>query len=278
MTRPAAVGAWVLAGLAIALSTSDPLSHAVVLAGAWALLARRRTAERRLRPLAVGLAVLAGVTVVINGLLAHTGATVIADVPGWLPLVGGTLTTEGFAEGASIGLTLVSAVSVAAVLSVVLEPADLVDALPGPLSHTGAAVGSALNLVPATAASFVAVRDAQRLRGWRPRGARALVDLAVPVVLGAIDRSVQLAESMEARAFGSGPRTVAVGGQRRARNSAVAAVAAAALVVLVLARLHGVSGAWYPYPTPSVPDAAPLALAPAAMLGLAGMLLPPPTD
>lgn len=274
MTRPAAVGAWVLAGLGVTLSTSDPVAHAVVLAGAWVLLARRRTSERRLRPLALGLAVLFATTVVVNGLLAHTGATVIAVVPGWVPLVGGTLTAEAFAEGASIGLALVSAVSVAAVLCMVLEPADLVDALPRPLSHTGAALGSALNLVPATASSFVAVRDAQRLRGWRPKGPRALVDLAVPVVLGAIDRSVQLAESMEARAFGSGPRTGAATAQRSGWGVAMVGVAGAALAVLVVARLHGASGEWYPYPTPSVPDAGPLALAPGVVVALGGLLLP----
>jgi energy-coupling factor transport system permease protein len=278
VTRPAAVGAWVLAGLVVTLSSSDPVAHAVVLAGAWLLLARRRTRERRLRPLALGLAVLFAATVAINGLLAHTGASVIATVPSWVPLVGGTLTAEGFAEGASIGLTLLAAVSVAAALSLVLEPADLVDALPGPLHHSGAAIGAALNLVPATATSFVAVRDAQRLRGWRPKGPRALVDLAVPVVLGAIDRSVQLAESMEARAFGSGPRTAVTGGRRSARSAATVGVSLLAVAVLVAARWHGVTGAWYPYPTPSAPDVSLLALAPAVVVAVSAMLLPPAGD
>ncbi len=274
MTRPAAVGAWVLSGLTVTLSTSDPAIHLVVLAGAWSLLARRRTGERRLRPLALGLTVVFVATVAVNGLLSHTGATVIVDVPAWVPLAGGVLSAEGFAEGASIALSLVAAVSVVAALSVVVEPADLVDALPRVLSHTAAALGSALNLVPATAASFVAVREAQRLRGWRPTGPRALVDLAVPVVLGAIDRSVQLAESMEARAFGSGRRTSAVSGSPSRRGTAMVGASLLALVVLVVARLHGDGGAWYPYPTPSVPDVAPLALAAAVVIGLAGFVLP----
>lgn len=278
MTRPASVGAWVLAGLVVTLSTSDPVAHVVVLGGAWLLLVRRRTSERRLLSLAIGLSLLFATTVAVNGLLAHTGATVIAVVPGWVPLLGGPLTAEGFAEGGSIALALVSAVSVVAALSVVLEPADLVDALPRPLGHTGAALGAALNLVPATAASFVAVRDAQRLRGWRPKSPRAVVDLVVPVVLGAIDRSVQLAESMEARAFGSGPRTNASGSRRSAVAAALAGVALAALVVLVVARLRGVSGAWYPYPTPSLPGVSPLDLAPACVVAVGGQLLPAAGD
>lgn len=274
MTRPAAVGVWVLAGLAVALGSADPVPQAVVLAGAWWLLARRREPERRLRPLGLGLAALAALTVVVNGLLAHVGATVIGTVPSWVPLLGGQLTTEGFLEGGAIALALVAAVSVTAVLSLVLEPADLVDALPRPLHRTGAALGSALNLVPATAASFVAVRDAQRLRGWRPKGARAVVDLAVPVLLGAIERSAQLAESMEARAFGSGPRTSAAPRERSLRYGLIAAVALLAVGILVAARLTG-GPAWYPYPTPSAPAVSAGLLVPALLLAGAALALPP---
>ena len=273
MTRPAAVGAWVLAGLAVALGSADPAPQAIVLASAWWLLARRREPERRLRPLAIGLATLAAVTVAVNGLLAHVGATTVVVVPSWVPLVGGQLTAEGFVEGGAIALALVAAVSVTAVLSLVLEPADLVDALPRPLHRTGAALGSALNLVPATASSFLAVRDAQRLRGWRPKGPRAMVDLAVPVLLGAIERSAQLAESMEARAFGSGARTSAAERERSGRCIVIAALAAAAVATLVAARLTG-GPAWYPYPTPSVPDLSPALLASALLVAMAALLLP----
>ena len=273
MTRPAAVGAWVAAGLVVALGSADPVPQAVVLAGAWWLLARRREPDRRLRPLALGLAVLAAITVLVNGLLAHVGATVVVVVPSWVPLVGGQLTTEGFIEGGAIALALVAAVSVTAVLSLVLEPADLVDALPRPLHRTGAALGAALNLVPATAASFVAVRDAQRLRGWRPKGPRAMVDLAVPVLLGAIERSAQLAESMEARAFGSGPRTSAADRERSGRAALVAALAAVSIVVLVVARLTG-GPARYPNPTPTVPAVTAGLLAPALLVAAAGLLVP----
>ncbi len=278
MTRPAAVGVWVLAGLVITLSTSDPVTHAVVLAGAWVLLTLRRTSERRLRPLVLALALLLLATAAINGLLDHTGATVIATVPSWVPLMGGILTAEGFAEGASIGLALLAAVSVAAALSLVLEPTDLVDALPRPLHHTGAAIGAALNLVPATVNSFLAVRDAQRLRGWRPKGARAIADLAVPVVLGAIDRSVQLAESMDARAFGSGQRTAMRASHRSATSATMALGALIAAALVVVSRIHGSQATWYPYPTPSIPDVSVLALVPPLVFLASGLLLPATSD
>lgn len=274
MRRPAAVVAWVLAALAVAFLDGDPLAQAIVTAGAWVLLVRRRVGGRRLRPLGIGLGVLAVVTTAVNGLISHTGATVLVVLPSWVPLAGGPLTAEGVAEGGSIALALVAAVSVTAALSVVIEPTDLVDALPAALDHVGAALGAALNLVPATAASALAVREAQRLRGWRPRGVRAMVDLAVPVVLGAIERSVQLAESMEARAFGSGRRTRLVGGERSPRLAAVALTAGVAASVALAARLTG-AASWYPYPVPSVPSVAPLVLVPALLVAVAGAVLPP---
>lgn len=274
MTRPGAVCLWVFAGLGVTVAGTDPVSQVLVLAVAWFLLVHRRTPDRRLRLLAMGLAVMAVVTVVVNGVLDHTGVTVVVTVPSWVPLAGGAITAEGFAEGAVIAAGLVAAVSVAAALSIVLEPADLVDALPRGLEHTGAALGAALNLVPATAASVVAVRDAQRLRGWRPRGPRAVIDLAVPVLLGAIERSTQLAESMEARGFGSGARTRLAGGGRTARNGVVAALSVLALALLVAVHVAGAAGSWDPYPTPTTPSFALAPLAPSILLGLAALLVP----
>ena len=273
MSRPTAVVIWVLTALAVAFLDNDPLAQVLVLAGAWVLLARRRVDGRQLQPLAVGLTVLGVLTVAINGLLSHTGATVVFQLPSWVPIVGGPVTAEGFASGGSIALGLVTAVSVTAALSVVIEPTDLVDAFPGVLHHAGAALGAALNLVPATAASVVAVRDAQRLRGWRPRGVRAMVDLAVPVLLGAIDRSVQLAESMEARAFGAGRRTSLVTKESAARLVSVVATGVVAVALAALARASGTIG-WYPYPVPTVPPLVPLAIAPAALVWLAALALP----
>jgi energy-coupling factor transport system permease protein len=275
VTRPAAVAAWALAGIGISVAGTDPLAKAVVLGAAWLLVARCRETDRRLRPLALGLVLLGTGTVLTNGLLDHTGATALVTLPGWVPLLGGTITAEAFAAGGVIALGLLAAVSVAATLSFVLEPADLVDAMPRALHRTGAALGSALNLVPATAASFVAVRDAQRLRGWKVTGPSSLVDLAVPVLLGAIDRSVQLAESMEARAFGSGARTSAVGRHRDARGALVGIGALAALAAMIGIRLAGAAAPWYPYPTPSVPSVSLPALAPAVVLGALSFLVRP---
>ena len=79
---------------------------------------------------------------------------------------------------------------------------------------------------------------------------------------------------MEARAFGVGRRTTLVGGKRSAFLVAVAAAGVAAAIVAGVARANGLVD-WYPYPVPTTPSVAPLALAPALLIVLAGMVLPP---
>jgi energy-coupling factor transport system permease protein len=274
MTRATAIILWVFAGLAISLTSSDPAVHLVVAAAGWLLLLRRRQPIRSLRPLAIGLGLLTVVTVVTNGLLDHLGASVIVSVPSWVPLLGGPLTVEAFLQGGAIALGLIAAVSVAGVLSVVLEPSEIIDVLPSFLDRTAAALGAALNLVPATAASVAAVRDAQRLRGWRMHGPRDVVDLAVPVLLGAIERSTQLAESMEARGFGSGRRT-RLGGAKIDRRTMVLIGLSVLLVLTAIAlTVLGVDPGWAAYPTPEMPSFSPILLAPALLLGVGTLLVP----
>lgn len=272
MTRPAALLAWVLCALIVALSSTNPAGRALVLMAGWALLYRRRAAGRSLRPLAIGTGILGVTSTLTNGLLSHTGATVIATLPGWVPLLGGPMTLEGFSAGAAIGLGLAAAVSVTAALSVVAEPGDLLDALPGFLARTAITVGAALNLVPALAESYGSIRDAQRCRGWRGRGPRGLADLMVPLLLGAIERSGELAEAMEARAFGSGRRT-RTAPDHSARNGAVTAGSFAALAWFAAGRLSG-AGSWYPYPAMMAPQLGASVVGPPLLLGLLAFAVP----
>ncbi|HEY7199112.1 MAG TPA: energy-coupling factor transporter transmembrane component T, partial [Candidatus Dormibacteraeota bacterium] len=123
-------------------------------------------------------------------------------------------------------------------------------------------------LVPGVAASFSAVAEAQRLRGWRPRGPRSWGEIVVPVVLTAIEDSIQLAESMEARAFGSGPRTHWRRPRLRPGDRLVVSAAAAAAALFVLARLLGLAADWEPYPSLSWPAVHPLAVLPALLLAV----------
>lgn len=248
-----AVAGWAGAAVLVAVAAANPLYRGLVLVAAAAFLARWRRPGVRLRPFLTSVAGAAAASLVLNTLLSHGGEDVVAALPGWMPGVGGPLTLEAAAFGSMIASGLAAAALAAASLSLAVEPHDLVDALPAALARTAAAVGGALNLVPGLGRSFADVREAQRMRGWRPRGPRSWSQVMVPVVLTSVERSVQLAESMEARGFGSGARTSYRPAPWRGADVAVAGAALAAALILLGARRLGYAGDWYPYPGLSLP-------------------------
>lgn len=267
--NPRAIGAWSLAALAIAVSTTNPVYRGVVALCALNLIVARGREGVRLRPLLVAVAIGAAIATLVSLLLSHTGAHPLIEVPAAVPAVGGAITLEAFVFGAVTGLGIAAALLAVAPLTLVADPYDLVDALPPFLARTGAAIGTALNLIPAMVRSAADIRDAQRLRGWRPRRVRDWPDVAVPVVLTAVESSITLAEAMEARGWGSGPRTQYVAARRSWFEVAVAVGALLAGAGFLALRASGAVTDWYPFPT--IP---PLSVNPVALACCLVLILP----
>ena len=139
-------------------------------------------------------------------------------------------------------------------------------ALPTALSRTGVAIAASLNLVPAVATSFVQVTEAQRLRGWRPRGPRSWMEVVVPVVLSSVEGSIQLAESMEARGFGSGPRTAVESTSLQRSDWMLVAASGLALMAFAVSHAAGWAADWFPYPMVSLPAMDPRPMAACVLL------------
>ena len=259
---------WSIAAVAVALMTDNPVYRGLVALVALNVLLSWVPAERRLRPLAVAIAFAGLFAAVIDILATHTGDHVFATLPAWIPLAGGRWTLEAVAFGGAVALGLVAALLAVAPLSLILEPHDVVDAMPPVLERTGIALASSLNLVSGFGRTFSEVRDAQRMRGWRPRGLRSWNEVLVPTLLTAIEDSVRLAEAMEARGFGGGRRTSYAGGSFDRRDVVVVGAALGAVGLFVGARLAGVQVDWYPYPALSMPPANPVLLAACLALAL----------
>jgi energy-coupling factor transport system permease protein len=248
-----AVAAWTAACLFIVLFTTNPAYKALVLAAAIASLAAG-AGLNRMRALLTGVVLIAAFATLLNFVSAHLGATVLFELPASIPAVGGPYTLEALAAGLSGGLTVGAAIVAAAPFSLMLASHDVMDALPAALSRTGAAIAASLNLVPSVGASFVQVSEAQRLRGWRPRGPRSWAEVIVPVVLSSVESSIQLAESMEARGYGSGPRTALKSSPLRTSDWLLVSASAAAVITFVTAHAAGWAADWYPYPVLSAPQ------------------------
>jgi energy-coupling factor transport system permease protein len=250
------VAAWSASCLFIDLFTTNPAYKVVVLAAAIASLAAG-AGLNRMRGILTAVVLIAAFATALNFVSAHLGSTTLFSLPTQIPALGGPYTLEALAAGVSGGITVAAAIIAAAPFSLMLASHDVMDALPTALSRTGAAIAASLNLVPSVAASFVQVSEAQRLRGWRPRGPRSWAEVIVPVVLTSVEGSIQLAESMEARGFGDGPRTSLRAARLKPRDWILVAASATAVIAFTAGR----AAAWYPYPTLHAPqlDMVPLA-------------------
>ena len=273
--KPRAVAAWSLAAVAMVLLTNNPVYRALIGLVALNFVLARRRQGIAIGPLLSILGIFGLFTIAYNPLISHAGVHQVAAIPSQVPGIGGAITLESMAFGVFAAVGFVAAALAVAPLVLVLEPTDLLDVLPRGLHGTGTALAASLNLVPAVARSFSRVREAEALRGSPRRGPRGLVALLVPVTLTTIESSVSLAEAMEARAYGSGPRTRRRASVLGGADVAAIAVAFGAFGLLLGLRLAGAVADWYPFPSLSVPGMNPLAVVACMLLALPPLLSRP---
>jgi energy-coupling factor transport system permease protein len=211
-------GAWWLwaSGLATAASrTTDPLLLGLVLTVAGYVVAARRTRAPWAR--AYGFYLRMGLVVVAIRVVfaAVVGAPVPGQVLVHLPEVilphwaagvrlGGDVTLEGLLGAVYAGLQLATMLACVGAANALANPRRLLRAVPGALYEVGVAVVVALSFSPQLVEGVVRVRAARRLRGRPHTGLRGLRGVAMPVLEGALERSVDLAAAMDARGFGRG--------------------------------------------------------------------------
>jgi energy-coupling factor transport system permease protein len=145
------------------------------------------------------IAVLLGA--LFNGLTTHFGETVLVTLPDGLPLVGGPITGEALIYGATNGLVLSTLFTAFSVMSVTVPVRDLIGYVPRAFHPLAVVSAIAVTFVPSTRRQFQQVREAQAVRGLQVRGVRDWLPLLMPVLIGGLERALQLAETMTARGF-----------------------------------------------------------------------------
>lgn len=127
-----------------------------------------------------------------------------ATPPRWLAGIrlGGPVTTEALVGQVYDGLRLGVLLACVGAANALASPYRLLRALPGALYEAGVAVTVALAFAPQALVSAQAVREARRLRGRAVRGPAGLRGVVIPVLEGALTRSIALAASMDARGYG----------------------------------------------------------------------------
>lgn len=116
--------------------------------------------------------------------------------------LGGEVTAEALVFAAYDGLRLATLLVCVGAANALASPSRLLKSLPGALYETGVAVVVALTFAPHLIADVQRLRAARRLRGRPDRGIRGLLQVGLPVLEGALERSVALAAAMESRGYG----------------------------------------------------------------------------
>jgi energy-coupling factor transport system permease protein len=112
------------------------------------------------------------------------------------------VTLEGTLSALYDGLRLGCLLCCIGAANTLANPKRALRILPGALYELGAAIVIALNIAPQLVESVQRVRRARKLRGGTGNGFHALRSIAIPVLEDALDRSLNLAASMDSRGYG----------------------------------------------------------------------------
>lgn len=238
--KPAPLGAarpWVAAAyLGPLAAAAFAFSNPIVLAAAAAttlLVAHRAGAVDAVRSALRYGAYLAAMIVVINGLVSQRGETIL--VRGWeLPVVGRLdVSAEALAEGGVLALRILIVVAVSAIWTACVDPDRMVRALRPYAGRSALTATLVSRMVPLAAADGARISEAAALRG--PAAAPVgRVEVARRLIAGALDRSVDVAATLELRGYGldrpiRDPRQRLRRGEGALLASGIAAIAAIGL-------------------------------------------------
>ncbi|MET9731685.1 energy-coupling factor transporter transmembrane component T [Streptomyces sp. NPDC006458] len=215
-------GAWWLWALGLgtaATRTTNPLLLALLVAVSGYVVAARRPDA----PWARSYGAFAKLALAVIGVRLLFAVFLGSPVPGTQVLIrlpevplpdwaqgirlGGKVTAEGLVFALYDALRLAALLICVGAANALANPARLLKSLPGALYETGVAVVVALTFAPNLIADVQRLRAARRLRGRPDRGVRGLLHVGLPVLEGALERSVALAAAMDSRGYG---RTVRV--------------------------------------------------------------------
>jgi energy-coupling factor transport system permease protein len=250
------------APLLAAVAAWNPLWLAAAAAGSACLLA---AAQPPRRVYAVTAAVSGLIVFAINPFVAVQGLTVVWQGP-HIPVLDTQVTTEELAYGAGAGMRVcASALAVAAFVR--LADADLLLRAVARVAPRSALIAAlSTRMLPALERDAAGIVLAARTRAARIAAPRTAASLLGPLLASSLERSLAVAEAMEARGYGGPGRSRAPVRRTTAREWALTFTGAAATAVVAAGLVTGATAYRY-YDTLGDP------LQPGAVAGAAALAL-----
>jgi energy-coupling factor transport system permease protein len=200
-TRAGVGAAWALALTVAALLLYNPiplaaLTLAVLGAGVGAGVGRRLAGTLRVAMI-VGLPIVA-----INVLASREGLTVFARLGDLGPFGQGNLTVEAVVYGAVIALKVTLLMLITTLASLAVDPDELLRGFRRLSFRSALTASLATRMIPVLGADAQRLSEAQRTRPEDPaRGVRGRVALLSAIVAGSLERSMEVAATLELRGF-----------------------------------------------------------------------------
>jgi energy-coupling factor transport system permease protein len=202
--HPLAWLAWLAASAFLIVQVRNPFYLLILLLGT--LVVKRicavNTAILPFSVARIGLLILLFSTL-FHMLTVHLGRTVLWTLPPFWWLIGGPVTLESAVAGAINGLALLALLVLFVAFSAAVPVHELSHLTPPALRDLGIVLLIALTYMPQTARHWQQIREAQAVRGHRIQGWRDWRPIIIPLLTGGLERSVNLAEAMVARGYGS---------------------------------------------------------------------------
>jgi energy-coupling factor transport system permease protein len=253
-TRATVAAVWACALIAATLLSESPLvlgvlALSVLAAGAGAGLGRELA--RTLRTVLI----VAIPIVLVNVIVYHEGLTVFARLGDLGPFGQGNLTVEALVYGAVIALKVGLLMLITTFASLAIDPDELLGIFRRHSFRSALTASLATRMIGVLSADSQRLAEAQRTRpGGGASGARARVRLLSAIVGSSLDRSMDVAATLELRGFASAarPRGRAQRHPFSRHDRAFAVSAASVLVLALVGRIAGLAP-FDPYPLVSMP-------------------------
>ena len=147
--------------------------------------------------------IVCGLSTLFNLLISHNGETVFMHLPETWPLIGGVYTIEAALYGLTNGLILSGILIAFTNINQALPVRMLIRLIPRAFFPVAVVASIAVTFVPTTIRQFYQIKEAQTLRGQRMKRLQDWLPLVMPLLIGGLERALQLSEAMTARGFAS---------------------------------------------------------------------------
>jgi energy-coupling factor transport system permease protein len=195
---------WLGSGALLAIYLRNPIYLLLLLLIARVVMTLCKPSRKSVLPLPFWrLAILILLfSTIFNVLMAHFGETILISLPAHWILIGGPLTLEAAVYGLINGLSLVVLLALFFTFNAVVPTNQLTTLVPAALHELGLVLVIAITYIPETIRHFHRIRDAQAIRGHRLQGIRDWRPIMIPLLVGGLERAMNLAETMVARGYG----------------------------------------------------------------------------